>query len=157
MIDCTKYKLLSVILVCLSLRIASLKHAHIPSVEGELDLLRKPNVRIIYPSNHSSLLAPFDRLVVRISGLTSQQSPMLLLLLDHSGRELMRMTVSVGEDDDDSVELPILLHGLQTMTDAITRIALLAPDQAGADPVKIISEDSVRFHVEVPSSTFLKA
>ena len=82
---------------------------------------------------------------------------MLLLLLDHSGRELMRMTVSVGEDDDDSVELPILLHGLQTMTDAITRIALLAPDQAGADPVKIISEDSVRFHVEVPSSTFRKA
>jgi hypothetical protein len=108
-----------------------------------------PVVRIISPTNNSALLAPFDRLLIRISGVPPAYPPMTLLLLDHAGSEIMRATVSAGEDDEDPVDFPILLHGLQTMSEAITRIALLAPDQAETVKPRVISEDTVRFRIEV--------
>ena len=114
--------------------------------------LTNPKVHIIHPVNDSALFAPFDRMVVRISGVSPDYGPMKLLLFDQGGGERMQVTVSVSEDED-TTDVPILLHGLQIVPEVVTRIALLGPDQSG-ERMRFVSEDFVRFRVEVRPPPF---
>jgi hypothetical protein len=105
----------------------------------------------MHPANNSALLAPFDRLVVCISGLAKGQAAMTLLMLDDNGGELMRMTVTPAEDDEESIDVPILLHGLQTMPEVRARVALveLSTHTSAGFSNRILSQDHVLFRVEV--------